>query len=80
MGRPAAYIDKLLIGGEGGVHHIWGCDHYKTTLNALQFKQVYKKRTDMVKDAMSSVPCGDRPATVNAIADAIKKEMSFLPA
>jgi arsenite oxidase large subunit len=73
VGRPAAYVDQLLIEGKGGVHHIWGCDHYKTTLNALQFKQVYKKRTDMVKDAMSLVPAGDRPAMVNAIVDAIKK-------
>lgn len=72
VGRPAAYVDQLLISGKGGVHHIWGCDHYKTTLNALQFKQVYKKRTDMVKDAMSAVPYGDRNATVNAITTAIK--------
>ena len=60
VGKPAAYVDKLLIEGKGGVHHIWGCDHYKTTLNALKFKQAYKKRTDMVKDAMSAVPYGDR--------------------
>ena len=73
VGRPAAYVDKLLIEGRGGVHHIWGCDHYKTTLNALKFKQAYKKRTDLVKDAMSLVPAGDRAAMVNAIVDAIKK-------
>jgi arsenite oxidase large subunit len=73
VGRPAAYVDKLLIEGKGGVHHIWGCDHYKTTLNALKFKQAYKKRTDLVKDAMSLVPAGDRPAMVSAIVDAIKK-------
>jgi len=72
VGRPAAYVDKLLIGGRGGVHHIWGCDHYKTTLNALNFKQAYKKRTDIVKDAMSAVPYGDRAALVNAIVGAIK--------
>jgi arsenite oxidase large subunit len=52
VGRPAAYVDKLLIEGKGGVHHIWGCDHYKTTLNAFKFKQAYKKRTDLAKDAM----------------------------
>ena len=72
VGRPAAYVDQLLIEGKGGVHHIWGCDHYKTTLNALKFKQAYKKRTDMVKDAMSAVPYGDRNATINAIVGAIK--------
>ncbi len=73
VGRPAAYVDQLLIHGQGGVHHIWACDHYKTTLNALEFKRRYKERTDLVKDAMSKVPYGDRDATVAAIMDAIKK-------
>ena len=73
VGRPAAYVDRLLIDGKGGVHHIWGCDHYKTTLNALKFKQAYKKRTDLVKDAMSAVPYGDRDGMVKAIMAAIKK-------
>ncbi|MGJ7040894.1 arsenite oxidase large subunit [Shinella sp. BE166] len=71
VGKPAAYVDQLLIGGLGGVHHIWGCDHYKTTLNAHEFKKVYKKRTDIVKDAMSATPYGDRDAMVKAIVDAI---------
>ncbi|MYZ49990.1 arsenate reductase (azurin) large subunit [Propylenella binzhouense] len=71
VGRPAAYVDRLLIEGKGGVHHIWGCDHYKTTLNAMEFKRVYKKRTDLVKDAMNGVPYGDRAAMVEAIAGAI---------
>jgi len=71
VGRPAAYVDKLLIEGNGGVHHIWGCDNYKTTLNAMEFKRVYKQRTDKVKDAMNSVPYGDRDAMVKAIVDAI---------
>jgi arsenite oxidase large subunit len=73
VGRPAAYVDQLLIGGQGGVHHIWACDHYKTTLNAQEFKRVYKRRTDMVKDAMNAVPAGDRTAQVNAIVNAIRQ-------
>ena len=72
VGRPAAYVDKLLIEGKGGVHHVWACDHYKTTLNALEFKRVYKKRTDIVKDAMNAVPYGDRDGMVKAILAAIK--------
>ena len=73
VGRPAAYVDQLLIDGKGSVHHIWGCDHYKTTLNAFRFKQAYKKRTDLVKDAMLTVPYGDRDAMVNAIMGAIRQ-------
>jgi arsenite oxidase large subunit len=72
VGRPAAYVDKLLMEGKGGVHHVWACDHYKTTLNAMQFKRAYKQRTDKVKDAMSTVPYGDRQAMVDAIVGAIK--------
>jgi arsenite oxidase large subunit len=71
--RPAPYVDQLLISGKGGVHHIWGCDHYKTTLNALKFKQAYKKRTDLVKDAISAVSYGNRTAMIKAVVDAIKK-------
>ena len=73
VGRPAAYVDKLLIEGKGGIHHVWACDHYKTTLNAHEFKRVYKKRTDIVKDAMNSVPYGDRDGMVQAILGAIKE-------
>ncbi|WP_018701104.1 arsenate reductase (azurin) large subunit [Amorphus coralli] len=72
VGRPSAYVDRLLLEGGGGVHHIWGCDHYKTTLNALEFKRVYKERTDKVKDAMNAVPYGDREAMVEAIMGAIR--------
>jgi arsenite oxidase large subunit len=72
-GRPAAYVDQLLIAGKGGVHHVWACDHYKTTLDALEFKNVYKRRTDLVKDAMSAVPYGDRAALIEAIMGAIRK-------
>ncbi|PSJ53209.1 arsenate reductase (azurin) large subunit [Pseudaminobacter soli (ex Li et al. 2025)] len=71
VGRPAPYVDKLLISGQGGVHHIWGCDHYKTTLNADAFKAAYKIRTDKVKDAMTRVAYGDRAAMVDAIVAAI---------
>jgi arsenite oxidase large subunit len=72
--RPAPYIDQLIFEGRGGVHHIWGCDHYKTTLNADEFKRVYKKRTDKVKDAISAAPYyGDRRAMVEAIVAAIKQ-------
>ena len=70
--RPAPYIDQLLISGKGGVHHIWDCDHYKTTLNSTEFKAIYKQRTDKVKDAMANVAYGDRKATVDAIVAAIK--------
>ena len=69
--RPADYIDQFLIRGLGGVHHIWACDHYKTTLNASAFKRVHKRRSDMVKDAIDMAADGTREQVVDAIVSAI---------
>lgn len=71
VGRPAEYIDQLLIRGGGKVHHIWACDHHKTTLNASQFKRVHKRRADMVKDAMDAAAGGTREQLVEAIVAAV---------
>ena len=72
-GKPAPYVDQLLINGKGGVHHIWACDHLKTTLNAMEFGRVYKKRTDLVKYAMNDIPYGDRDRMVEAVMGAIRQ-------
>jgi arsenite oxidase large subunit len=71
VGRPAPYIDELLIAGRGKVHHIWANDHYKTTLNASQFKRVYNRRSQMVKDAMDAAAGRPREELVDAIVGAI---------
>ncbi len=78
IGRPAPYVDQLLINGDGAVHHVWACDNYKTTLNAMEFKRAYKERTDRVKDAMNSVPYADREALVDAIVAAIDEGGLFV--
>ncbi|SMH61481.1 arsenate reductase (azurin) large subunit [Azospirillum agricola] len=73
VGRPAAYVDQMLIGNQGGVHHVWAVDHFKSTLNAEEFRRIYRRRTNLVKEAMDSVPYGDRPAQVEQIVGAIKR-------
>lgn len=78
VGRPATYVDQLLINGGGKIHHIWACDHYKTTLNASQFKRVHKKRSDMVKEAMDAAAGGTREDLINAIVDAVNKGGLFV--
>lgn len=67
VGRPAEYIDQLLIRGGGKVHHVWACDHFKTTLNASEFKRVHRRRANMVKDAMDAAATGTRDQQVDAI-------------
>jgi len=71
VGRPAEYVDQLLIRGGGKVYHIWACDHYKTTLNAGQFKRVLKRRADMVKEAIDAAATGTREQQVEAIVAAV---------
>lgn len=73
VGRPAAYVDQLLINGEGGIHHIWVVDHFKSTLNAEEFRRVYRRRTNIVKEAMEAIPYGDRKAQVETIVNAIRR-------
>ncbi len=73
VGRPAAYVDQLLINGEGGIHHIWATDHFKSTLNAEEFRRVYRRRTNIVKEAMEAIPYGDREAQIEAIVNAIRR-------
>ncbi|GIX13272.1 MAG: hypothetical protein KatS3mg118_1231 [Paracoccaceae bacterium] len=72
VGRPAEYVDQFLIRGLGAVHHIWACDHYKTTLNASEFKRVHKRRADMVKDAIDAAAGRSREEVVDAIMGAIR--------
>ena len=72
VGRPAPYIDQLLIAGQGKVHHIWANDHYKTTLNASAFKREYNRRTNMVKEAMDARAGATREELVEAIVAAIE--------
>jgi arsenite oxidase large subunit len=71
VGRPAAYVDRLLISGGGKIHHIWACDHYKTTLNAQKFKLAHKRRSDMVKTAMDNAAGGSREELIDAIVGAV---------
>ncbi len=71
VGRPAPYIDQLIIAGQGKVHHIWANDHYKTTLNAAEFKRVYNRRSNMVKEAMDARAGATREELIDAIVGAI---------
>ena len=71
VGRPAEYVDQYLIRGLGGVHHVWACDHHKTTINAAEFKRAHKRRSDMVKDAIDAAAGGTREQLVDAIVSAI---------
>ncbi len=71
VGRPATYVDQLLISGGGKIHHIWATDHFKTTLNAAEYKEVHRRRANIVKDAMDASASGTREQQVEAIVAAV---------
>ena len=73
IGRPAPYLDDIILSGKGGVHHIWATDQFKSGLNASKFRREYRRRTNIVKEAMSSIPYGDREAQLDVIMNAIRR-------
>ena len=65
-------ISSILLfstGANGKVHHVWACDHFKTTLNASEYKRVHRRRavdTDGNRDASVAVD-PDRKRSVVAV-------------
>ena len=55
-----------------GRPYVWANDHYKTTLNASEFKEVYNRRSNMVKEAMDARHGATRDELVDAIVAAIE--------
>jgi len=73
IGRPAPNIDDLILSGKGGIHFTWATDTFKSGLNASKYRREYRRRTNIVKEAMASIPYGDREAQLDAIMNAIRR-------
>ncbi|MHA1566575.1 MAG: arsenate reductase (azurin) large subunit, partial [Alphaproteobacteria bacterium] len=73
IGRPAPYLDELILSGNGGIHFVWATDTFKSGLNASKFRREYRRRTNIVKEAMSAIPYGDREAQLDTIINAIRR-------
>ncbi len=73
IGRPAPYLDEIILSGGGGIHFIWATDTFKSGLNASKFRREYRRRTNIVKEAMSAIPYGDREAQLDTIINAIRR-------
>jgi arsenite oxidase large subunit len=72
--RPAPFIDKELIQGNGKMLTVWACNAFQTTLNAQQYRQTLVKRANTVRDAMGKVRGGSVEDLVDAIYDAVSKQ------
>jgi arsenite oxidase large subunit len=71
VGRPSTYVDQAILSGVGKVQHVWATDHYKTNINAANYKRVHRRRANIVKDAMDASATGTREQQVDAIVSAV---------
>lgn len=51
--RPAPYIDREIINGNGKMLTVWGCNAFQSTLNAQEYRSVVYRRAAIVRDAMT---------------------------
>ncbi len=70
--RPAPFIDKEIIQGNGKMLTVWACNAFQSTLNAQEYRSTLYRRANIVRDAMSQV----RGGSVNDLADAIYDAVS----
>jgi len=73
IGRPAPNVDSLILSGKGGIHFAWATDTFKSGLNASRYRREYRRRTNIVKEAISAIPYGDREAQLDTIINAIRR-------
>jgi arsenite oxidase large subunit len=71
VGRPSTYVDQAILSGVGKVQHVWATDHYKTNVNAANYKRIHRRRANMVKDAMDASATGTREQQIEAIVSAV---------
>jgi len=72
--RPAPFIDKELIQGNGKMLTVWGCNAFQTTLNAQRYRQALVQRANRVRTAMGKVRGGSVDDLVDAIYEAVSKQ------
>ena len=65
--RPAPFIDKEIIDGNGRMLTVWACNAFQTTLNAEQYREAIYRRANVVRDAVARA----RTTNIDDLADVI---------
>lgn len=73
-GRPAPYIDQELIKGNGMMLTVWACNAFQTTVNAETYRQVIKRRANIVNQAMAEARGSTTEELIDIVYDAIKHQ------
>lgn len=72
--RPAPYVDRELINGNGAMYTVWGCNPFQTTLNAEAFREAVLRRSRVVKDALARSRTTTPEQMIDVIEHAVAKE------
>ncbi len=76
--RPAPYIDKEIINGNGKMLTVWACNSLQTTCNADTYKKAILKRSNIVRDALSRLTAPSLNKVVDTIYSAINRGGLFI--
>ncbi|MCG8425556.1 MAG: arsenate reductase (azurin) large subunit [Proteobacteria bacterium] len=72
--RPAPYIDREIIRGNGQMFTVWACNPFQTTLNAEEFRESVLRRSRIVKDELARARGATTDQMVDIIYNAVKKK------
>ena len=73
-GRPAPYVDREIIQGNGQMLTVWACNAFQTTLNAEQYRNEVLRRSDIVKQALRKVRGAGPEKMAEVIYRAVKED------
>ncbi len=72
--RPAPFIDRELMNGNGKMLTVWATNPFQTTLNAQNYRHRLTQRANKVRDAIGEVRGGTVEELVEAIYSAVTRK------
>ncbi len=72
--RPAPFIDRELMDGEGKMLTVWACNAFQTTCNAENYRELIIRRANIVRQAMAEVKGSETETLADAIFKAVSKK------
>lgn len=70
-GRPAPYIDKEVIAGNGKMLTAWACDAFRTTNDAETYREAVTRRANIVREAINKAAGASTEELIDIIYDAV---------
>lgn len=72
--RPAPFIDREIMDGQGRMLTVWGCNAFQTTINADNYKAAIHRRAAITRAAMTRARGGDLETLADAIHESTRND------